>query len=183
MGTQVEPIPGEDEFLPQLARLVAEWFPELDGRAIAVTEIDKITPDNRPTLPIAILAFNRELSEHPYKGNRSPILTDDFVIEFWFAVKKYAKKDKSQSPFWQYFPVEAYRTKLLGYILRESKRHDDWGIQYISMDLTTDPQAVMLTFRFNRNYMWCEPVTPDDEEQPFILTAGICGPGSSCEED
>lgn len=174
---------GEEEFLPQLARYVAQWFPELGGRAIAVTDTDSITAQNRPTLPVAILALNRSTGAHAYKTSTSPEIADDFLIEMWFEVKKYAKKDGSESPFWQYFPYERIRTRLLKNILDESRRREDWGVQYISMDVATDPQAIILTFRFTRNYMWCEPVTPDDEETPYVLTMSVCDSPSDCKED
>lgn len=170
----MEEVKQHPEFLPELATLVALWFPSLKGRAVAVTEIE-VTKENRPTLPLAVLALHREEAQHNQKGNKDPDLTDDFIVEFWLPLIRYKDtKSGAESPFWAYYPFEAIRDRLLTKMLEASRNHQNWGIRYISMDVAADADAVILTFRFSRNYTWC----PDDDEtdtgDPIEVTLSLC---------
>lgn len=165
------------EFLPAVAERVAAWFPRLGGRAVAVTDA-KITPENRPTLPFALVALNRENTENfNAKSNQGNLtLVDDFIVEFWLEVQRFDlenKKPGQEKPFWAYYPYEDIRDRLVSKMLNESKQEGraDWGIAYTSMDIDADPQAVVLTFRFSRTYIWCPlDETDEDDEVPIVLS-------------
>lgn len=162
------------EFLPELAGFVASWFPELGGRAIAVTEAE-VTKENRPDLPLAILALNREEATHDPKSNQPISLSDDFIIEFWLELKKLrSSKTKEEVPFWAYYNYEAIRDRLLTRIIAESMSRENWGIRYVSMDVAADAGAVILTFRFSRNYRWCMPEDEGDEPVPLLIISNVC---------
>lgn len=165
----------KQEFLPTVAECVAAWFPRLGGRAVAVTDA-KITSENRPTLPFALVALNRENTENfNAKANQGNLtLVDDFIVEFWLEVQRFdleAKHPGQEKPFWAYYPFEDIRDRLVSKMLLESKKEGraDWGIAYTSMDIDADPQAVVLTFRFSRTYIWC-PLDDEEDETPIVLT-------------
>lgn len=164
----------QTEFLPMLAGFVSEWFPSFRGRVVAVTEAE-LTKENRPELPCAMLALNREEAEHSARGYSEVKISDDFIIEMWLPLKKYMDaKSGAESPFWAYYPYEALRNRLLTRMLDESRERPSWGIRYISMDVASDAGAVILTFRFSRNYTWC----PDENElskgDPLEITFSAC---------
>lgn len=163
----------QPEFLQELAALVAVWMPDLKGRAVAVTDAE-ITKENRPPLPFAQLALNREEAKHFPNTNKQPDLSDDFIIEIWLELKKYKdSKSGAETPWWAYYPYEKIRDRLLSKLWKESLSRENWGIRYISMDVSSDAGAVVLTFRFSRNYTWC----PDDEEDdgvPIDLSFKAC---------
>lgn len=163
----------ELEFLQELALLVARWIPELEGRSVAVTD-SEITKENRPSLPFAQLALNREDVDHAHKTNRNPDISDDFIIELWLKLVKYKDaKTQTETPWWAYYPYERIRDLLVSRILQESSERQNWGIRYISMDVSADAGAVILTFRFSRNYTWC-PDKVEDDGEPISLSYSIC---------
>ncbi len=70
-------------FLEEVAAIVGDEFHvELEGRSSPVSDAE-ITEQNVPTLPVAMVALNVETAQHPWQGNSSPTLQDDFLIEFW----------------------------------------------------------------------------------------------------
>lgn len=165
--------PVELEFLQELALLVARWIPDLRGRSVAVTD-SEITKENRPTLPFAQLALNREDVDHAFKTNRNPDISDDFIVELWLPLVKYKDVEtQAETPWWAYYPYERIRDLLVSRILTESSHRQNWGIRYISMDVSSDAGAVILTFRFSRNYTWCQDKIEDDGA-PISLTHSIC---------
>lgn len=168
------------EFLPDMAQCVGEWFPNLKGRAVAVTDA-KITPENRPTLPFALVALNRQNTDNfnaeADRGDKK--IVDDFIIEFWLPVQRFTTpgdKPTQEKPFWAYYPFEDIRDRLISKIMRESKKPErkTWGISYTSMDIDADPQAVVLTFRFSRTYIWCPLDDDEDDETPIVLSFTSC---------
>lgn len=161
------------EFLPELADLVAEWFPELGGRSVAVTEAE-VTKQNRPNLPLAILALNREEGSNAPRAPSDVTISDDFIIEFWLELKKYHHAETNHElPFWAYYPYEKIRDRLLTKMLRESLARESWGIRYISMDVAADADAVILTFRFSRNYIWCPLEDGQDDPVPLLIIPNV----------
>lgn len=173
------------EFLPTVARCVAEWFPSLKGRAVALTEAD-INASNRPTLPFALVAPNRTDTVAAQADSRVTGTTigmqDDFIIELWYPVERFTiNSDKAndpsiEKPFWAYYPYEKIRDYLITKMYRESAQpgRESWGISFVSLDIDADPQAVVLTFRFMRSYKWCPLADVDDEPEPITLTFETC---------
>jgi hypothetical protein len=100
-------------FLPQLADAIAEWFPELGGRALAVSEVT-ITKQNVPTLPLAMVAFARGTGDQSTTSHQ-PIfnMEDAFVVEFWLEPARYKNRSGGETPFWSYYDYEAIRDTLL----------------------------------------------------------------------
>ena len=146
---------------PAFAAAVAEWFPELGGRSVAVSESD-ITEQNIPILPLAMIAIGSETSDHNQKSNRKPTISEEILLQFWLRPDKYRRADGSESPFFGYVDTTAIRNKLLTHIL-------DWiapsgyKLRYRSMDIDASPLALVITFRLIHEFVWCESRETHDD--------------------
>lgn len=167
-----------EEFLPLVADQVAIWFPSLAGRSVAVSEGD-ITKENRPSLPFSLCALNREEGTNfnsATLGNEN--ITEDFIIEFWLKAKRFdldssdLTRQGLEPPFWSYYAYKKHRDTLVTKFFKWIIANPSLGsIAYVSMDIAADPQAVILTYRFRRTYIWCPLVDESDEEIPYIISA------------
>lgn len=169
----------ETRFLPAVAKEIALWFPELDGRALAVVSPDIITKENIPTLPLAMVGFARSTSNAPLRSHVEEISIEDlFVVEFWLKTERY-KNAKGETPFWSYYPYEWIRDTLLTNFARQQGLWPGGErVAYRSLLVGADPFAVTLTFGFASIRQWC----PDrkDPGQPFTIGFGLCTPAGKC---
>lgn len=140
--------------LPALAAAIATWFPELEGRSVAVSEAD-ITKENIPTLPLVMVAFAKGVSEQPANSAQfSIIMADQIIIEFWMEPSRYKKANGSETPFWSYYDYEAIRNVLLSNVINwEGPNHERFAYRALNIDAT--PLAVVLTFTFAVTFKWC----------------------------
>lgn len=173
--------PVETRFLPALATAVSEWFPGLDGRAIAVSNIE-ITKENVPTLPLVLVAFARSESTQPARNHPSEFTVADFVVvDFWLEPDRIRRTDGSATPYWNYYDYEWIRDRLLTGLA-------DWHgpgprqerLAYRSLGIAADPFAVTLTFTFEVRFQWCP--TTARQGDPFTAGFRLCTP-SSCLPD
>lgn len=151
----------ETRFLPALAESITQWFPELGGRALAVSEAT-ITKENVPTLPLCMIAFVRSVSDQPVNVQRSTItMSDTFVVEFWMKPERYKRANGTESPFWSYYDYEAIRNTLLSNMVEWVGPHRERCV-FRSLTIEADPLAVVLTFQFLATYQWCADLLLDD---------------------
>lgn len=167
----------ENRFLPALADAIASWFPELGGRALAVSDVT-VTKDNVPTLPLVMVAFTRGMGVSPTRNSVGEItFEDNFVIEFWLEPLRYKKSNGTETPFWSYYPYESIRDTLLNNIIRwESPSGERMG--YRSLIVQADSLAVTLTFGFVAISQWCPERTEFGD--PFSIGFGLCAPKGVC---
>ena len=170
------------KLLPTLAAKIAEWFPELNGRAIAVSEAE-ITKENIPGLPLVMVAFAKSVSEHPTNAAHYSIqMTDTIVVEFWMEPSRYKRQNGSETPFWSYYDYESIRNILLSNIINwDGPNNERFG--YRSMTIEADALAVVLTFTFAAMFGWCadDPViNPLDGQiiDKSTFNLNICAPAS-----
>jgi hypothetical protein len=178
MGTQMT-------LLPKIASDIAIWFPELEGRALAVADADQLTRENTPKLPLVMVALAREQSDQPLSSAKTFInLRDEFIIEFWLEPNRYKKSNGTESPFWSYFDYQSIRDRLLtgftsGYLGPNGERI---SYRYLAQESSTF--AVVLTFTFTASYQWCQDASlPDDDMvviTPQIWQTKICAPKGEC---
>ncbi len=159
-----------EPLLPAIAKAIGEWFPELGGRSLAVSEAE-ITRENMPTLPLVMVALVRETSAHVWNGPGSKMtITDDFMIEFMMKAERYKRSDNSESPFWAYFNYEAIRdklwTKLAGW-----RGPSGEAIEYVSMDVDADQYSVNISFRCKAHFNWC-PDAEDEKGDGVLIKTG-----------
>lgn len=148
--------------LTALARAIGEWLPELGGRAFAVSEAE-VTTENVPTLPLAMVALQKESAEHSGSSNAQPLIKEDILVQYWVRPARYERADGSESPFWSHYDYGNVRDRMLaGAIEWRSPRSS--RLKYISMDIEADQLAVVLTFRFEHAFKWCPPTRPSEAQ-------------------
>lgn len=142
--------------LVALAAKVAETFPELGGRCIAVSEVEPFnSKSNVPTLPVAFTALVAEAATQSARGG--PIeISSDILLTFIYAPQKYQMEDRRDSPFFAFYDYESIRDRFLEMAV-------DWAspgggsISYRSLDVESDEFGVWITLRFNILERWCRP--------------------------
>jgi hypothetical protein len=164
-------------FLPALAAQIAVWFPELGGRALAVSNAH-ITKVNVPTLPLVMVAFVRGTGDQAARSYSPTFdLIDHFVVEFWLEPSRYKKANGSETPFWSYYDYEAVRTKLLSNLGRWDTP-DGEHIAYRYLTIGADELAVTLSFGFISTKKFC-PID-DEKGEPFAISFDLCPPKGCC---
>ena len=162
--------------LPALAAAVAGWFPELGGRAIAVSEAE-ITRENIPTLPVCMLALVREVGNGRGPGGSTNVeIEEEFIAEFWLTPERYKNAAGAESPFWSFYDYDTFRDVLLTN-LRGWRSPRNGSVSYASLDIEVTAFAVVLSFRLKHHFKWC-PLDNGDEngEAPVAIVANICTP-------
>ena len=169
----------EKRLLPALAEAIGEWFPELGGRSIAVSEVD-ITKENVPTLPLAMVAFIRSTSDPSTKARVSNFeIGDTIVVDFWLEPARYKRANGTETPFWSYYDYEAIRDKLLTKLVRWESPNGEI-VTYRGLTIEATQLAVTLTFTFMVTFRWC----PDEKYAPDSIVGKIpvklCVPTECC---
>lgn len=155
MGDEIEPV------ALALCKALASWFPELEGRVVAVSETE-ITLENVPTFPIAIVAFIRGDGKDSWKGNAPAECSDEYLIQYIVKSERYKLNGTTELPFWKFFNFEPKRrilcSRLKGWVSPVSGR---W--EYKSCDVESSTTDISLSFRFVHHHMLC-PVAFDDDK-------------------
>jgi hypothetical protein len=164
----------DTRFLPAVAEAVGQWFPELGGRALAVSEVT-ITKENIPTLPLAMVAFVRSVGNQPDNSTSEMFdIVDSFVIEFWLEPARYKKANGSETPFWSFYDYDAVRDTLLSNLVRWETPNGE-RIAYRGLTTEAEQLAVTLTFSFVATFRWC-PSKPAYLGEPFTVGFNLCAP-------
>lgn len=155
--------------LPALAAKIAEWFPDLEGRSLAVSDA-RLTKDNLPTLPLVMVAFAREASGQPPNSRRTQFQLDTyFVVEFWMKPERYKRADNTETPFWSFYDYESIRNRLLSKLSNWLGPQQE-RISYQTMTIETDALAVIVTMQFIATWDWCDDA--DDLQAELELELG-----------
>ena len=168
--------PSKQRFLPALAEQIAIWFPELNGRALAVSEVS-ITKANVPTLPLAMVCYLRGTANPPMNADMFEIV-DIFLVDFWLEPERYKRANGTETPFWSYYDYESIRDKLLTNISRWETPGGE-RIAFRELSIEAEELAVTLTFRFTATFRWC-PTKPVEYGEPIkqigfnLCTASEC---------
>lgn len=153
--------------IPALAAELALWFPEMEGRFIAVSEIEPFdNATNVPTLPIGFVALVTEKGT----GSGSITLDDDILVHFAFEPVKYKTPDGADTPFFAFYNYEPTRDKLLTFT-QNWRTPRGGGLLFKSMDVEATPFAVYITFRFSAPFKWCVPEALAAKPQEFDIVA------------
>lgn len=171
-------VEGANGTLPRLAESIKEWFPELEGRSLAVTEIE-VTKENIPTLPICLVGLVGEKG-NPVKGSRRTEPEDTVVVQFWMHPERY-KAANGETPFWGYYDYEQLRNRLLTGLLDWKS---PWGefLYYDTLDIEADALAVVISFHFKHKFVFCPPARAADAK--ISIGFSICyTPANFCPED
>ena len=145
--------------IPALANAIADTFPELGGRSIAVSEVQPFgDKTNIPTLPIAVTALVKETGKQVQHGGGQIELTDDILVQFIFEPVKYTLSGGSDSPFFAYYDYESIRDRMLS-MTQNWRSPRNAGLSFKQMDVESDEFAVYIAMRFSLSEQWC----PQDE--------------------
>ena len=168
--------------LPAFAEAIKIWFPEMQGRVLAVAEA-AITKENVPTLPLCMIALAKETGDHKWRVGKVEIpLTEEFLCEFWMRPERYKREDGSETPFWSFYDYSAIRTRLLNNVLSWQAPGTKARIEYVSLDIEATSFAVHICFTLRAHYNWCpeEEHVDEDDGKPMRLAVNICAPISTC---
>jgi hypothetical protein len=150
--------------LPPLADAIAGWFPELEGRSVAVAD-SEINKENVPTLPLCMVALIKA-PPSPNGSPKKPAIVENIAVEFWFEPVKDRREDGSELPFYSFYDYDKVIRKLLPRIVRwDSPRGN--RLKYSSMDVQATPFATIIQFVFLHDMFVCE-LDEEPEEQPPI---------------
>jgi len=169
----------ETELLPAVATAIRAWIPELDGRALAVTEAE-IRKDNVPTLPLAIVAPLRQVFTH--NGAYRVTVVEEFVTEIWLHSVRETSADGGETPFWSYYEFNAFRNKFMS-AFAGWRGPFNATVRFVSFDVEANEHAVVLTFRMSAEYQWCLDNANDPSDGvPARITFSLCAPqGTRCD--
>lgn len=175
MGDLVKYLP----LLPSFAEAVKIWFPEMQGRVLAVSEA-KITKQNVPTLPLCMIALTKGTGDHAWKSGKVEIpITDEFICEFWMEPERYKRANGTETPFWSYYDYSAIRQKLLDNALIWVDPGTRGRVEYVSVEVETSEFAVHVCFTLRAHYNWCRTDVLDTEDgKPAIIVTNVCKPVS-----
>ena len=159
----------EKALAQQIAERVSVIFPELNGRSIAVSEIEPFKDKREvPPLPIAVVALapggTGEQNKH---GGGRVRMTDNFVIEFIVKSERY-KDERRVLPFYSFYNYEKVRTRLLSG-LRSWTSENNIGVSYKSIGVESDQFAVYITITVSMTFDWCDP---EPQAPVMVLGAG-----------
>lgn len=178
--------------IPALALAVAEWFPELKGRALPVSEA-KITRENMPKLPLCMVSLLREMGNHIVQTGR--IEPQEFiVVEFWFEPTRYTNGKGGETPFWAFYDYDLLRDRLVTQLKNWISPRGD-RLEYFSLEIDSDQYATVITFNLRHKFVFCalndgtdEACAPDaplvgvDGEliNPDTFLFSLCKPNGFC---
>lgn len=148
-------------FLPALAEHIAKSFPELNGRAVAVSEVE-VKKDAVPTLPVCMLALEHESGGGKQITNQLS-LTETFIIDFWLKPKTIDAYGQSIA-FYAFYDYETIRNRLIE-ALNKFEYEGIGTLYYVKLEPDVTSFAARLKFTFERQALWCRPpVTPEETE-------------------
>lgn len=158
--------------LVALAESLAEWFPELEGRALAVSEVDPFgNKTNVPTLPVAVVALVGESNaQSTGRGSARIEIQDDILIQFIFEPVKYKNEGGQDTPFFAFYDYENIRDRLI-VGLRNWSTPRGGGVVFNTLDVESDEYAVYIAARLRTTENWCPPPDPTEAaacESPLL---------------
>lgn len=165
--------------LVAFAAHIAEKFPELNGRAIAVSEVAPFKDKtNIPPLPMAIVALVGEVNDAGGTGGAGTVnVIDDVLLQFMFKPVKYEDTQGKDTPFFAFYDYEKLRNHLLD-VIRDWRSPQNHSVSFKSLAVESDELAVYIEVRLEMEGRIC---TGASEGVPFGIKAGISVPKSVCE--
>jgi hypothetical protein len=168
--------------LPALAKAIAVWFPELQGRSLPVSDYH-ITRENVPTLPLVMLYLDREIGNCSVGTNRIEP-EEQFMVEFRFAPMRYLTSTNSETPFWAFYDYDTLRDRFVSQ-LREWFTPRGERLDYFGMNVQSDQFATVITFQIRHKFVFCDPEPTVEmlgcDGRPMVFDLQLCQPSEYCE--
>lgn len=166
-----------------LARRINEAFPELDGRAFAVSECD-VNKERMPRLPACMVALKAETSNRARAAAQTTI-TEIVVADFWFSPRKYTDDGEicevrptpdGRAVYYAFYDYGAIRDRLLD-ALNGWLSPQGAPLEYYKLEIAADEFATTTTMCFEHKWNWCpSEKDPDctDEKLPTKHPIHFC---------
>jgi hypothetical protein len=139
-----------------LAEAVAEWFPELNGRSIAVSEVAPFREAAHvPTLPVCATAMLNGAGVQAKTGGKLE-LSDTLVTLFAFEPVKYKNAEQQDTPFYAFYDYEPIRDTMIEK-LRSWRTPRNGQLRYLSIDVDANEFAVYIAITLGLYEEWCPP--------------------------
>jgi hypothetical protein len=154
------------------AERAREWFPELLGNVVAVTEV---TVDKRTSLalPYGAVALIKETYGGQGRSNNVTI-SESFVFEIYLKPEKYVDgQTHKPTPFYAFYDYSVIRNRLLSKLI-------SWvapagcKIKLLSLDTTAEEWATVLTFTCVADYDWCDQSADEDGDGATVKDRVNC---------
>lgn len=165
--------------LVALAAHIAREFPELNGRSIAVSEVEPFRDKtNVPPLPMALVALVGEQNDASGRGGASTInINDDVLLQFMFEPVKYSTASGADTPFFAFYDYEALRDRLLQ-TLRDWRTPRNHSVSFNTLAVESDELAVYIAMRLTIKGTVCSGAT---DAIQFTIDTNISQPRGLCE--
>lgn len=175
--------------LPSLAQAISGWFPELNGRALAVSEVAPFKDKtNVPSLPLAIVALVSEKASESKHGINGLQTKSDVLVQFVYESQRY--KDSTginDTPFYAYYDYESVRDRFLSG-LTNWRTPRGAVVAFNALDVESDEYAVYISIRLSVSEKWCDQSEDYDPcaatiEPTTNISFAIVAPKSDCCND
>lgn len=153
-----------------LASLIAAAFPNLNGRAVAVSEVNmaSVSKDTLPRLPVCWVAHLSEVTDATEKNVHEFALTEEIMAMFWLEPTKYRNEQGAETPFYAFYDYTVYRNQMLAIIRQFNESQDQSIMFYHQMDVDVSEYAVMICFRL-KNQLRMSDCGEQDETNRVAL--------------
>lgn len=172
-------------FIPAFAAFIAEKFPALEGRALAVSDVE-LNAENIPKkLPIAVLALQNEDAVWSERSNMAPEITEVIQLSFIMKPERYVRSDGTESPFWSFYNYHQTRNTLVQ-ALMDYRTPQGGRVRYRQMRQAGDQLTTEITFTLTHHFRWCGDETAgrviegNGVDCPTIQTCILGAPDLQC---
>jgi hypothetical protein len=172
--------------LPAIAAEIARYFPELNGRSVAVADaaIVQNKGSSSVTLPVCMVALAKETSDAPSTSARNPTIVVHFTAIFMFPKIKYAKESGVESQFWAFSHYETIRNRMIK-LGQTWQTPEGAHLGFVGLDQTVDETSIDTNVTMKYQFKWCDPFP---SKQPLgtidarmYVTPYLPSPSCTCE--
>lgn len=151
-----------------LAAHLLPWFPDLEGRVFAVTDVEDVwTKESAPRLPLCAVGIVEEEYRDSPRAARDMGMTTTLALMFAFSPKRYSSADGRLLPFWQFYNHERLRNRIKA-ALTSYRSPDDARVIMRRMDKDATEIAVLFTFTLEHVVdEFCLPENLTEQPRPI----------------
>jgi hypothetical protein len=167
-----------NQSLPALAARIAEMFPSLEGRCVAVADMDELlNKENMPTLPMCAVGLISLDCTGGTKNNSPLEITEHILVEFYLKPERIMKRGADGKPagvtnFWAYYDYVAILNTMLNLTTSGFRLPTGSKLVFKRLhDIKCNAFSVCLPFVFEHTYVWCADYVDNIPERRIGATA------------
>lgn len=157
-----------------LAEALRIWFPEIAGRAVAVSDMTDLD-ETQPALPLMLVASVSD-EVQSYANDLPRDMREELVVFLWQTSARFERADGSgESRIHRHYDHRRVRDHLIANL--DGWETPDGGvIRYrgFALELMHGEATVSFVFRLRHEYRWCPPA-PSEAPRPIEI-AFMAGP-------